>query len=206
MVLKIYFADKPVFVCNELTPEMESWRRDPRTVLLNEASPDAIASLLEKVAGDDFQAGIVYGEDMVQMKNTFWKHFTIVQAAGGLVQNDSGDILMIFRRGKWDLPKGKLDDGETLKECAIREVQEETGLKNLVLKRHLLTTYHTYYESGEHILKESYWYLMHADKQESLVPQTEEDILQIEWVPASALHGKLENTFPSVMDVIQMVK
>src|SRR5215510_275068 len=96
-------------------------------------------------------------------------------AAGGLVVNDRDELLMIFRRGKWDLPKGKLDKGESLKDCAIREVEEETGLKNITLGPPLIITYHTYHEGARFILKESHWYKMSVSGQQNLVPQTEED-------------------------------
>ncbi len=206
MILKIYFEDKPVFLCDEITPEIEEYRHHPDAVFIDEVSNHAIKSLLHEIVKPDFHSGILLGDDIGKIKKLFWHHFTIVQAAGGLVQNENGEILMILRRGKWDLPKGKLDEGETLEACAVREVQEETGIKTLQLKRPLLTTYHTYHEFGKHILKESYWYLMQANKNELLTPQTEEDILQIEWVPASSLEEKLRNTFPSIIDVIQMVK
>jgi len=98
-------------------------------------------------------AGIFLHTNLEDLKKAFWKKFTIVQAAGGLVINKNKEVLMIFRRGKWDLPKGKLDKGETLEECAVREVEEETGLKNISLHKHLLTTFHTYHESGKFILK-----------------------------------------------------
>ena len=113
---------------------------------------------------------------------------------------------MIFRRGKWDLPKGKLDKGETLEECAVREVKEETGLENVQLKKFMLTTFHTYNEFGRHILKESHWYRMKAASSQPLKPQTEEDIQQIAWVKPAALSEKLKNSFPSIKDVIENTK
>src|SRR5678815_5985833 len=74
-------------------------------------------------------------------------------------------LLLISRRGKWDLPKGKLDDNEDIKSCAIREVTEETGLLKVEIERPLCITYHTYHQDGKHILKESHWYLMKAEQQ-----------------------------------------
>ena len=83
-----------------------------------------------------------------------------IQAGGGLVENEQREVLFIFRRGKWDLPKGKLDRGETLEQCAIREVEEETGVGQLQLIRFLLITEHEYVERGKKILKETHWWLM----------------------------------------------
>ena len=126
-------------------------------------------------------------------------------AAGGLVQNDKEEMLMIFRRGKWDLPKGKLDKGETLEKCAIREVQEETGLQKIKLIAPLLITYHTYHEGTRFILKESHWYKMKAGNDEKLIPQTEEDIEEIRWVPGSEAKKLFPKCFPSVVDVINEI-
>jgi len=153
---------------------------------------------LEKV-----HAGIYYHPDLETLKKAFWKKFTVIKAAGGLVQNEKHEILFMFRRGKWDLPKGKLDPGETLETCAVREVREETGLEKVTLKKPLITTYHTYHESGKHILKESYWYTMLARGTDNLVPQTEEDIQEVKWVPEKKLNEMMGNTFPSIKDVIE---
>ena len=123
-------------------------------------------------------------------------------AAGGIVKNEEGAILMIFRRGKWDLPKGKLDKGETMKECAIREVREETGLKDVVLGERLLRTWHIYTGYGNHVLKQTTWYNMDCPKNQKLVPQTEEDIEKIAWYKKEEWPTVLENTFRSIEDVL----
>lgn len=203
MVVKIYFGDSPVFICDELTPVIEKYRHHPDTIYIDEMTSPAVNSLLHEIAKPGFHAGILFTADLERTKKMFWKHFTIVQAAGGLITNESNEILMIFRRGKWDLPKGKLDEGESLEACAIREVQEETGLKTVELGVFLLTTYHTYNDFGKHILKASHWYRMTAGASAQLIPQTEEDIHRIEWVSTSGLPEKLANTFPSIRDVIQ---
>ncbi|HEX5155100.1 MAG TPA: NUDIX domain-containing protein [Parafilimonas sp.] len=126
-------------------------------------------------------------------------------AAGGLVFNDKNELLMIFRRGKWDLPKGKLDKGETIEDCAVREVKEETGLENVSIKNFAGITFHEYFEPRIHddVLKESHWYKMHAPGDQQLVPQTEEDIEMIEWVDAKQIPGKLENSYANIVEIIQ---
>lgn len=123
-------------------------------------------------------------------------------AAGGLVLNEKDELLMIFRRGFWDLPKGKLDEGESVPECAVREVQEETGLKSITLQEAVGITYHEYEEKGQSILKETHWYKMQASDAEELVPQTEEDILQIEWVAKDAIAKKLEKTYANIVEIV----
>ena len=123
-------------------------------------------------------------------------------AAGGLVFNDQNELLMIFRREKWDLPKGKLDDGETIEECAVREVIEETGLQHILLMEKLGITLHTYKEKGEEIEKESHWFRMTAPGQQALVPQTEEDITTIEWVHKNDISTRLQNTYANITAII----
>ncbi|HEX2536262.1 MAG TPA: NUDIX domain-containing protein, partial [Chitinophagaceae bacterium] len=114
-------------------------------------------------------------------------------------------VLLIFRKGKWDLPKGKLDPGETLEACAVREVQEETGLQEINLGAYLHTTFHTYTEGNELALKESVWYLMeHTGPGEGLTPQREEDIEECIWVPLTGLEPYLGNTHASIADVVRV--
>jgi 8-oxo-dGTP pyrophosphatase MutT (NUDIX family) len=90
-----------------------------------------------------------------------------------------------------------------MEECAVREIKEETGLQQVELKKHLITTWHTYDESGHHILKETAWYLLSAPKKQALTPQTVEQITQIEWVNPEELNNYLSNTFPAINDVLK---
>jgi len=203
MYIKIYFGDKPLFLCDEITPDIEPFAHHDDAILIDEFSTNAINSMIYEMKLEKIHAGIIVHADLEALKKAFFKKFDIIQAAGGLVFNDQNEALFIFRRGKWDLPKGKLDEGESLEECAVREVEEETGLRNITLKEFLLTTYHTYDQSGKHILKESYWYLMGVNKQDT-VPQTEEDITEIRWVNKSSWGELMENTFPSIKDVLSL--
>ncbi|GGH71935.1 NUDIX domain-containing protein [Filimonas zeae] len=123
-------------------------------------------------------------------------------AAGGLVTNDQGDLLMIYRRGKWDLPKGKQDDGESIAACAVREVEEETGLKQVILGDSLGITLHTYEQDGVEIEKETHWFKMLAPGVQQLVPQTEEDIEKIEWANKAALKTYLQNTYANIAEIV----
>ena len=129
----------------------------------------------------------------------------IIIAAGGLVQNTNGEILLIFRRGFWDLPKGKLDAGELIPECAIREVQEETGIQTLDLGPLICTTTHTYFDTwlNQDVEKHTHWYAMLSLANETLVPQTEEDIEKIEWVTIENLPQYLRQTYPTIRTVFE---
>lgn len=126
-------------------------------------------------------------------------------AAGGLVLNEQKEILMIFRRGKWDLPKGKLDEGETIEACAVREVMEETGLTKIDLGPLLSITHHTYFDTWlkEEVIKETHWYVMQASSKEPLIPQTAEDIEIIEWVSPANMVDKLSNSYDTIVEVVR---
>ncbi|KAF0239617.1 MAG: NUDIX domain-containing protein [Sediminibacterium sp.] len=126
-------------------------------------------------------------------------------AAGGLVFNEQEELLMIFRRGFWDLPKGKLDKGETIEQCAIREVEEETGIRNITVIRFISITLHEYFDTylDENVIKESHWFHMTVKGHQILVPQTEEDISIIKWVSKAQLPEYLNNTYPNIESVLK---
>jgi 8-oxo-dGTP pyrophosphatase MutT (NUDIX family) len=206
MFIKIYFEDKPVFLCNKIDKTIDEYMHHPDAVFIDEISPSAIKSLLHEIVKTEFHAGILLDKDLSKLKNAFFKHFKLIMASGGLVLNKNKEVLMIFRRGKWDLPKGKLDEGETLEQCAVREVEEETGIKNIELKEKLTETYHVYKEFGKHILKESHWYKMLCNTAQKLVPQTEEDITDIKWVKQSDLKNYTSNTYQTIMEVLSHIE
>ncbi|MBM3413214.1 MAG: NUDIX hydrolase, partial [Bacteroidetes bacterium] len=127
-----------------------------------------------------------------------------ILAGGGVVVNENNQVLFIFRRKKWDLPKGKLDPEENIKSCAIREVKEETGITHLTLGNLLLITTHSYEENGVQIHKETHWFEMKAITNENptLMPQQEEGIEKIEWVSAADIDNYLADTYPSIRLVL----
>ena len=110
---------------------------------------------------------------------------------------------MIFRNNKWDLPKGKLELNENIKECAIREVQEECGISGLSILNALQDTYHAYELNGEKILKRTYWFAMHTNFKGNLVPQTEEGITEVVWVDKEQIAEKLNNSFGNIKELLQ---
>lgn len=127
--------------------------------------------------------------------------YTIQEAAGGVVKRADGKMLAIFRRGKWDLPKGKVEKGEFYKQTAIREVQEECGLKNLELGKKLSETYHVYTEKGKKILKRTVWFEMTLVGDETPVVQTEEDITDFVWFDYQGVRDIMKNTYESLKDI-----
>lgn len=203
MHIKIYFNDKPLYLCDDIDQEIAPYVHHDDAVFIDEFSTPAIKSMIHEMKLEKIHAGILYHTNLDELKKAVFKKFKMIYAGGGLVLNPSKAILFIFRKGKWDLPKGKLDEGESLDQCALREVKEETGLQHLRLIEPLLVTYHTYDEDGKHILKETHWYLMHAGRDQQLKPQEDEQITAIEWVSQKQLDQYMNNTFPLIKDVIQ---
>lgn len=126
-----------------------------------------------------------------------------IEAAGGMVQNTCGEVLFIYRLGKWDLPKGKLEVGEDVRECALREVEEECGVSGHHIVEDLPVTYHTYVQNGQPILKKTYWYLMKIEGRPELTPQTEEDIQATEWLKEKEWKKVDKNTYPSIKSLLE---
>ena len=126
-------------------------------------------------------------------------------AAGGLVTNPQGQILWIFRRGFWDLPKGKLDEGETIQTCAVREVQEETGIQHIQLHELLKFTNHLYFDKylQEEVIKRTYWFHMTIAINQNGIPQTNEDIEKIEWHSLATAKHCFTQTYPTILEVIE---
>jgi len=130
------------------------------------------------------------------------KIYEPIHAGGGIVFNEDGDLLMIYRRGKWDLPKGKRDEDETIEECAIREVSEETGLKKLSLGEKVCNTYHIYSQNKKNLLKHTVWYKMKGTKKEKPEPQAEENILEVRWVSKKDVAVMLSKSYEGIKEVL----
>ena len=144
-------------------------------------------------------AGItLFCENLEESWKKFQSLFKSQKAAGGKVLNANNEVLFIYRFNKWDLPKGKLDNGESVSECAIREVEEECGITNLQIIKPLETTYHIYQEKGKTILKTTYWFLMHTDFVGELTPQMEEGIEQVVFKNEAEVKLALENTYENI--------
>lgn len=142
-------------------------------------------------------AHIYYKEESALLKK-FSKKVPLVVAAGGMVTNKDKETLFIYRNDKWDLPKGKVDKGEAVEHAAIREVEEETGVKNLEIDELLKKTYHIFKRNGTYKLKETYWYLMHTAYQGELIPQIDENIVLAEWRPKSQIPELLNNSYENI--------
>ncbi len=133
----------------------------------------------------------------------FFRSFKKIDAAGGWVIKNA-QVLFIYRNGFWDLPKGKVEKGETIAEAALREVEEECGLTNLVLKDKIIETYHCYEMKGRWVFKTNHWYLMHYHGDETLIPQTEEGITEVKWFNGNEVPLLYAQTYASLVDLMDV--
>jgi len=203
MFIKIYFDNKPLFLCDDVDASLQPYVHHDDAIFIDELNLHTIKSMIHEMQESSVHAGVFFHKDIGELKSAFFKKFTVLKASGGFVLNENNEVLMMFRRGKWDLPKGKMDKKETFEECAIRETEEETGLKNIRLISPLITTYHTYHEGTRFILKETKWFSMKVGGEQKLIPQAAEQITKLEWVGKNDLKKYLQNAFPSVNDVLE---
>ncbi|UWX66914.1 NUDIX domain-containing protein [Empedobacter stercoris] len=185
---KVFFNESLLTFSNQSNPEAKN------ILFQNEAQFDESVHLLSSKASNLVN---IFSDDIETVWTKFLKYYKHIQAAGGIVRNPKDDYLFIFRLGKWDLPKGKMEEGESREESAIREIEEECILTNLELKRFLMPTFHIYF-LREYIIKETFWFEVFYDGVELPLPQTEEGIESVEWRKESEIPQLLENSYPNI--------
>lgn len=162
-----------------------------------------ITKVLDQMYKETLNDVCLYHPNEEKLLRIFAKQVPIVRAGGGLVKNDKGEILFIFRNGKWDLPKGKLDKGETIAAAALREVEEETGVKGLKLGGLLALTYHVYKRNGKYKLKETHWYQMSTNYDGELVGQCDEGIEKVAWKKDAKIIKALKNSYANIKSLLE---
>jgi len=197
-VTTIYLNERPLIISatHQAIPA-----RYKDAALFTEPDHTTITDTLEALESGKLPAAIFLQPDTIALVEQVKSHFTVLVAAGGLITNAQQEILLLFRRGKWDLPKGKQDDGESLEACALREVQEETGLHNITLEHKITETFHYYPLKEKKVLKHSYWYKMKFTGTELTVPQIEEDIVDIQWIKPEHLEKYLRFSYQNIIEV-----
>lgn len=197
-IQKIYYNNKPLL----LVAQIPSDKLLDNYEILKGASAENFDKALKMLDKQSFKGVMLVEPDREKLEKELLWAFYPLHSAGGVVLNENNDLLMIFRRGRWDLPKGKLDEGEDIEQCAVREVIEETGLKTISLKDKICNTLHIYPMSGQMILKYTTWYMMQGTSTEVLLPQAEENIEKAIWVKHSQISQLLENSFETIADVL----
>jgi 8-oxo-dGTP pyrophosphatase MutT (NUDIX family) len=187
-----------------------------KVILLTVKTPK-VSSQYQKIDAEHFDLKIVYHwvdkqpcklfyvlcEDAKAFLKKVIKDNYLIEAAGGLVTNQNVEHLFIYRNNKWDLPKGKIEKKEKTKIAAVREVEEECGIKVSKLEEKICKTYHTYIYKGEVVLKKTHWFKMGYKGKAKLVPQLEEGITDVRWFKKEDVATIIKNTFPSIIDVLE---
>ncbi len=157
--------------------------------------------LISMLEDTELKGAVIYGVDFDLLWADFRAHFREIEAAGGVVRNQLGEILFIHRLEKWDLPKGKIEPGEVPLEAALREVEEECGIVNLQAGKHIADTYHTYSVNGIRYLKRTYWYEMHSE-QKTFTAQKEEGITLVKWIGSGDVDWQKMPSYESIIDML----
>ncbi len=202
MKLTIYFNDSPVYLCDEIDASLQLLLHQPNVIYVDELSTQAINSVIQEVQLNHSKAGILFHADLNALKKKFFHHFNIVEAAGGIVQKEDKSLLFIFRKGKWDLPKGKLEPNENPALCAAREIEEETGVGALQCHYKVGETYHVYEAFGKQVLKPTHWFYFTTQQAAALQPQIEEEITECKWISTKDIQTPVQNTYPNIKDIL----
>lgn len=205
-VQKIYINDKPLVLTNSSEKFLEddplakgfelyvgAFHRNFRMAKKQLERPFSIGAIIEDI-------------DVEVIQKEINSYFEPINAGGGLVRNANGDVLMIYRRGKWDLPKGKLDKGEDIRDCALREVAEETGLQSIDLGHKIMDTFHIYPERKKYVIKTTTWFNMTVSGTPELTPQAEENIDEAKWVPLQQVADHVKYSYQGIKDVLSLAK
>lgn len=195
MILKtVYFRDKSVAFA---TPD-DSAAATADTVL--EFSPDLTTAKIVKIL-ENSNRTVITARNPQAAFDAFSALFKQVAAAGGIVRNSRGEVLMIYRRERWDLPKGHLEEGETIEQCAAREIAEETGIGGVKIVAPLCRTLHAYDLYGTWEMKCTHWFLAEGDGSQKTRPQHEEGIDDAVWLSPEQAAEKLRDSYPTIRDV-----
>lgn len=200
---KIYYNDKPLVVTTNMEAYLDA---NPVAEMYQFFSGGTLKSFTQAIAyleRPGSPGAIIEDVSEETLREQLDAMYYPLDAGGGVVFNEHQELLMIFRRGKWDLPKGKLDLGEDIAECALREVSEETGLSTLQLGDKLYDSYHIYFQGNDRYLKHTAWYIMKGSSLDKLMPQKEENIVDARWVAEKELSVYAARTYEAIRDVLK---
>jgi len=191
---KVFVNDKPIVLTTVVSKET-----DFKNYLLKTAKIGKIIRELNKSSINEVR---LIGKKEDKLLKKFLKKLPKVLAGGGKVYNDKGDILFIYRNSKWDLPKGRVDGKETIEAAALREVEEETGVKDLEIIKPLEITYHIFKRNGRHRIKITHWFEMRTSYTGDLIPEANEGITNVEWLNAEQTKRALENSYGNIKELM----
>ncbi len=199
---KIYYCNKPLIITDDAAAYKAqhpvaagylhltgAFQRAYRKAFEHLAAPRTLGAIVEDISPDALLAEL-------------HSLYAPIDAAGGVVEDERGRVLMIYRRGRWDLPKGKRDEGEAMDECAKREVSEETGLQRIGLEEKVCDTYHIYAQRGQQLIKTTAWYRMRGTSADKLSPQAEESIQEARWISKEELGPIAFKSYEAIREVL----
>ena len=199
---KFFINDKPLIITEEANiPE-----RFGNLPVSAYTGAESLMQLVRKIEEINEIGAVLTSSDANGVFNLLKSNFTTIHAGGGIVFNDNNELLLMKRIGKWDLPKGKIDPGETAEEGALREVEEECGINRLRIKNFFENSYHTYKLQGHRFLKITHWYTMNTGFTGELVPQEEENITEVKWVNFESLNLETLDTYESIREILMQYK
>ena len=216
----LFINDRPVYLINNFSSKQKNygtvildfskqsnikeWRKK---VLYPNATNDNIVEFfkaIKTIKRFGFKSLTFVVQDIESAKNAIFDQYELVDAAGGVVLNAKKQILMIYRLGVWDLPKGKAENGETIKETAKREVEEECNIEVSLKDEHYIS-YHTYLHKNRRVLKRTYWFNMNLISDANMTPQKEENIEKVKWMNRKQMHKAMLLTYASIQNVLDHV-
>lgn len=199
-MIKIFLNNKTVYLIND----QKLFNSKEKSALEKiDSAEEMQLKYNNTVDKNNITALYFFNKDEKKLLDYFTAMFKVINAAGGFVQNDKNEWLFIYRNGKWDLPKGKIEKNEAIKTAAMREVEEECGISGLTIIKELTVTYHVYSLNGKAHLKRTYWFEMTCTDNKVLVPQLEEGIMDAKWFKKAKFSTILTNTYDSVKEVIK---
>ena len=196
---KVFFSEKVIL----LSTDEYAFLKDASTLVISHPSARSLKQSVSRFLSDSaFSKLFILAKDLQKLWLDFRSLFQMIEAAGGLVRNGKGEALFVFRNGKWDLPKGKIEKGEKLPAAAVREVEEECGISDVRIIKEMTSTYHIYYLEGAGILKKTTWFEMRVDRSPRLKAQQEEGISEVIWASEKDIPELIKNTYASIKEVL----
>lgn len=196
---KVFFNERTIFITDDITKNFHA----NHGLFYKFADVEELKDIIEfYYTVNKIDSLYIFHYDMDYLTEVFKSCFLCIDAAGGLIRNDKNEYLFIMRRGKWDLPKGKVDNNESFQKAALREANEECGLEGLKIVSPMINTYHTYMLKDKLVLKKTYWFEMEYKGSGLPVPQTEEDITEIIWLAKKDIKKVTANTYKTIIDVL----
>lgn len=195
---KFFINDKPLLISAQACSD----ERFSELETVSYSGKEKCMDLVRKIEEANHKGAIIIHPDPTQVLLEIKSNFTAIHAGGGIVFNPQNELLIMKRLGKWDLPKGKIDPGETVEEGALREVEEECGIDGLKIRKYFTDTFHTYKLQGHRFLKISHWYIMDCHSQLLPTPQIEENITEVKWKAYQEINPKSLDTYESIRELL----